>query len=111
MLFLNKAPNYSTWVYFWWMWDGAAQRGTMGFRVVHHIRKFIIKNLNGSFNNNYRTKIDETTYMLELYNFQKYANIANLGSERQIKGELVIDLVAHLGGWFKSKLVIKLRLA
>ena len=49
--------------------------------------------------------------MLELYNFQKYANIANLCTERQIKGELVIDLVAHLGGWFKSKLVIKLRLA
>ena len=32
MLSLNVAPNYSTGCYFWWMQDGAAQRGTPGYK-------------------------------------------------------------------------------
>ena len=37
MLSLNDAPNYCTWFYFWWMRDGAAQRGTLGYCVVHQL--------------------------------------------------------------------------
>ena len=31
MLSLNDASNYSTWFYFWWTQDGAAQRDTPGY--------------------------------------------------------------------------------